>query len=330
MQIDFLSVLIAVVALTVLALPGFVLSKAKVLPEKAGEALSALVLYGCQPVLIFMSFQVNYRSDIAVNILIVAALTVVIHFIMIGVIYLCIRDKNNESKIKLVRYASLFSNCGYMGLPFLQTVFGGDNGEIIIYAAVVIAVFNLINWTIGVYMLTGDKKAVSVKKVLLNPTIISIALGALYFFAVRTPVVELAAEGTKMRFVLEKITGSLDVIGDMVTPLAMTVIGIRLSNISFRRLFFDKRAYVVCLFKLVIMSVATMLVVAFLPIATIVKYVMFFLLSMPSATSTALFAVKFGSDGDAASVYVLLTMVVSVLTIPLMYLLFSGVFGITA
>ncbi|MBQ6727678.1 MAG: hypothetical protein IJQ87_01940, partial [Clostridia bacterium] len=81
-------------------------------------------------------------------------------------------------------------------------------------------------------------------------------------------------------------------------------------------------------FKLIIMSLISILVVAFLPVDTTVKYTVFFLLSMPSATSTAMFAVKFGKDGDFASVCVLLSTVLSVITIPLLYLVISGVFGI--
>ena len=328
MQIDFLTVFIAVLSLMVLAVPGFLLAKFKMLPQKAGEAISTIVLYGCQPALIFMSFQEHYRSDIAINILWVSLFTLVVHIIIWAIVSFIIRNKDRDAKLSTARYASIFSNCGYMGLPFLQTVFGdtGYGGEIIIYAAVVIAIFNLFNWTLGVYLFTGDKKDISLKKIVLNPTIISIVLGAIYFFAVRTPIVDLAEQGSNFQFVLQKILGSVSVIGDMVTPLALTVIGIRLANISIKSLFTDKWAYIVCVLKLVVMSIVSMLTVAFLPVDIIVKYVIFFLLSMPCATSTTMFAIKFGGDGDSASVFVLLTTVLSILTVPLMYLLMSGVF----
>ena len=123
-----------------------------------------------------------------------------------------------------------------------------------------------------------------------------------------------------------KIMGSIDIIGNLVTPLSMTVIGINLAKVKVKELLLDKWAYISCFFKLIVMSVLTMLIVAFLPIDNVVKYLMFFLLSMPSATSTAMFSVKFGGDGKSASVMVLLSTVLSILTIPLLYLLMSGVF----
>ena len=117
-------------------------------------------------------------------------------------------------------------------------------------------------------------------------------------------------------------------ISDLVTPLSMTVIGIKLANVNMRQLFLDKLAYISSFLKLILMSLISILAVAFLPIDNTVKCTVFFLLSMPSATGTALFAVRFNKDSDFASVCVLLSTVFSVLTIPLMYMLFSGVFGV--
>lgn len=332
MNIDFLSVLIVVVSLIMLAIPGFVLVKTKLISESSAGAFSTLVLYGCQPVLVFMSFQEYYTPEIAINILIVAGLSFLIHFIMFGLMALIFPNKNDDRRVRVVKYASCFSNCGFMGLPFLQMLFNGTayQGEIIIYAATIIAIFNILNWTVGVFMITKDKREVSVKKILFNPTIVAVIIGALYFFIVQKPVVELAEKGTNLYNALEKIMGGVNVIGNMVTPLSMTVIGMRLAKINLKQLFMDKWSYVACAFKLLIMSLVTMLAVSFLPISIAVKYVLFFLLSMPSATSTALFAVKFGGDGDSASVYVLLSTALCILTIPLMFLLFSGVFGIVA
>lgn len=328
MDISFLTVLIAVLSLVLLAVPGFLLEKFKMLPEKTGEALSAIVLYGAQPAMIFMSFQEYYNATIARNLIWVLLLAAAVHLLMIGIIYLCIRNKDKSAKKYVARYGCLFGNCGFMGLPFLEIVFGGTGygGEIIIYAAIIIAVFNILNWTLGVYMITGDKKDISAKKIFLNPTIISIFIGAIIFFTVQTPFVDLTVEGSDARFIVEKLMNSVNTIGQMVTPLSLTVIGLRLARVNLRSLFLDKWSYVVCALKLIVMSLLTILCVSFLPVDITVKYVLFFLLSMPSATSTALFAVRFGSDGDFGSICVLLSTIISIVTIPLMYLLMSGVF----
>ena len=71
-----------------------------------------------------------------------------------------------------------------------------------------------------------------------------------------------------------------------------------------------------------------MLIVAFLPIDNVIKYSLFFLLSMPSANNTVLFAVNFGGDSESGSVFVLLSTILSIATIPLMFLVMNGVFAI--
>ncbi len=330
-MISFLDVLIAVFSLTILAVPGFILVKTKLIKGDAAAPFSALVLYACQPMLMFMGFQKTpYDSSIGINMLIVAGIAFVVHFIMIGIMYLCFRNKDNSAKINCLRFASVFSNCGYMGFPFLQTLFGGTDaiGELLIYGSVVVGVFNILTWSIGVYMMTGDKKQMSVKKALLNPTVLGLFLGLIVFFALRVPIVDIAVEGTTLDTILTKLIASFNFLADMVTPLAMIVIGIRLANVSLKNLFLDKWAYVSCAFKLIVMSIVSIFSVAFLPISTTVKYAIFFLLSMPSATGTVLFAVQFGGDSESGSVFVLLSTILSILTIPLMFLLFNQGFGI--
>ena len=314
--------------------PGFLLKKCKILPKNADATLSSLCLYGCQPMLMVMSFQKRpYSSEVGINMLIVAGLTILIHFVMIGIMYLVFRTKDDSKKLKIncLRFASVFSNCGYMGLPFLQSLFRGNEqimGEIMIYGGVVIAVFNILTWSIGTYMMTGDKKQMSFRRAFINPTVIGIVIGVILFFAIQKPFVLLAPEDTTWRMVLEKLSDTLNFLANMVTPVAMLVIGIKLANINLKQLFVDVWAYVACFNKLIVMSIITMLIVAFLPIAPIAKFALFFGLSMPSATNTAMFAVHFGGDSDFATVSVLLSTIISILTIPLMFLLFSGVFGV--
>lgn len=328
-MVDFLTVFMAVLSLIMLAVPGFLLAKFKMMPKMATEAFSAMVLYGCQPVLVFMGFQKEaFNSQIGLNMLVVAAIATAMHLLMACVISFVIRNKRKEDKLCVAKYACVFGNCGFMGFPFLQSLFP-ENGEVMIYGAVVIAVFNMLNWTLGVYMMTGDKKEISIKKIVFNPTIIAILVGFITFMIAKQPLVEFFADGSKASAIALKVEESLNVIGDMVTPLSLTVIGIKLAGVNFKQLFIDGSAYIVCLFKLIVMPVLAMLVVAFLPVNVMVKYTIFFLLSMPSAASSALFAVKFNKGGDSASIYVLLSTLLCIITIPLMFIVFTSVFGVT-
>ncbi len=333
MSISFLDVLFTVLSLLILIIPGYLLVKTKLFGAKADATLSALVLYGCQPVLVFMSFQkTEFKPSIGINMLIVAGLALAVHLIMIGLVYLVVRSKNadekKKAKLNSLRFASVFSNCGYMGLPFLNALFKDSATDIIIYGGIIIAVFNILNWSIGVFMMTGDRKQMSITKALLNPTVIAIFVGLAVFFIAQKPIVDLAPAGGVLDDALTKLMGAFNYMGDMVTPLAMIVIGVKLANQKFKSIFLDPYAYYNAFLKLIVMSVISMLTVAFLPIDTVIKYAIFFCLSMPSATATVMFAVRFNGDSNSASVFVLLSTILSILTIPLMFLAFTGIFGV--
>ena len=142
------------------------------------------------------------------------------------------------------------------------------------------------------------------------------------------PLIELAAEGTVAHKLLTNLMTALNFLANMVTPLSMFVIGIRLANINFKQLLTDKWVYVATAVKLMGMSFIVMFLVAFLPIASTIKYTIFFLLSMPSATSGAMMAVQYGKDSDFASVEVVLSTICSIAMLPLLYLFMNAVLGV--
>lgn len=327
----FSDVLITVFFLLILMLPGFILAKTKMLNENADSVMSVLVLYVCQPALVFMAFQkTDFSPRLATNMLIVFGLAMAVHLISILIFSLIFRNKENSKKINCLKFASVFGNCGYMGLPFLQSLFGATtmSGEVLIYGGVVISAFNFLTWSLGVYIMTGDKKQINVKNALINPTVIALILGILVFFIAKVQLVNIAPSKSFLDKSIEGLIKSINFLAEMVTPLAMTVIGVKLAKVNLKQLFLDKWAYVASFNKLIIVSILTMLLVAFLPIDNVVKYALFFLLSMPSATNTVLFAVRFGGDAQTGSVFVLLSTLLSIITIPLMFLVMNGVFAI--
>ncbi|MBO5027623.1 MAG: AEC family transporter [Clostridia bacterium] len=331
-MIDFFDVFLAVIFLLVLAVPGFIFAKLKMFPQTASATLSTIVLYGCQPILIFTSFQGSaFTSKIAFNMLLVAIIALAAHFLMFAIVKLLFFRWRKDEKVKLVKYLSAFSNCGFMGLPFLQSLFtdAALQAEVVIYCAVVLVVFNILNWTFGVYILTEDKKEISLKKILLNPVIIAVIISVIMFFTMQKPLMDFAETGTIGYKIISKLTNTLNFLSNMVTPLSMFVIGIRLANINLKQLLTDKWAYASVAVKLILMSFVTMFLVAYLPIASTIKYTIFFLLSMPSATSGAMMAVQYKKDSDFASVAVVLSTIGSIITLPILYLFMSAVLGVT-
>lgn len=329
MGISFLDVLISCISLLLLAIPGFILVKTKMLGESAEKAFSTYVLYVAQTFMMFMCFQGGtFSLEIGLNMLIVAILSF-IPYLVFAVLLRFVKLKD-EQKTHIFRYATIFGNVGFMGIPFLKMLFTGTPylTEILLYASVSIMVFNLLNWTLGVYLISGDKKEISFKKVVLNPVIIAIISGLLCFIIIGKPIVDIAPSGTVLDGILEKLITTINYIGDTVTPISMTVIGMKLAKINLKQIFLDKQAYVVCFLKLIILPLFVELLVAFLPITVGMKYAIFLTLAMPTATSSTLYGIKYNVAPEFASVVVLLSTLLSAIAIPLTFLVFTGVFGV--
>lgn len=325
MKVDFLTVLITVLSLIVLAVPGFILKKCKLLPENATKVLTSVLLFIAQPFLTFMSFQkTQYKDSILVNMLIMAGLALAVHLIMIVLVIVVFGKRGRtDEKVRVVRFASVFGNCGFLGFPFLQSMFPGK-GEILIYGAVIVAIFNLLSWTVGIYLITGDKKYVSLRKAILNPPFIALLISLPLFIILKKPISAIGESGTTVNLLFAKLSSSFNLLSEMVTPLAMTILGIRLAEMDVKQVLTNKWVYFSSAFKLVVMPLVAFGIVALLSgLAIEIKVTLFFIMAMPTATQTLLFSEQYGGEPYTASSAVLLNTMLCVITIPLISLLLS-------
>ena len=325
MDIGFLTVLITVFALVALAVPGFLLGKFKMLPENATKAFTTFLLYACQPALTFMSFQkTNYENGIVEDMLFSALLALVAHVVMIIIVLLIFNGKKGDKHFNVVKFASVFGNVGYMGLPFLQMLFPGMP-KVLIFGAVIIAVFNLLNWTIGIYMLTGDKKFISLKKAIINPPFLAMIIALPLFLILKKPI-SMVGTGV-INDILSKLMSSVNFLGDMVTPLSMAILGLRLSEMNIKEIFVNSYAYISSTMKLIVsplITTAMCLLLLALGVSEYVTYAVFFTMAMPSATSSLLLSEQFGGEPHTASACVLFSTIACIVTIPLTYLLLNN------
>lgn len=326
MDFNFIDVLLIVLSLALLATPGIILGKLKMLPENGAKTLTTVLLFIGQPALTFMSFQkTEYNKDIVKNLLIVAGLAILLHAIMVIIVTLAFGKKfDKDKKLRVVSFASCFGNAGFMGLPFLQMLFN-TSGEAVMYGAVFVAVFNAFTWTIGIFLLTGDKTYVKLKKAVLNPPFIALIVSLPLFLILKQPINMIGEEGTVLRSLFEKIYTSGNFLGELVTPLSMIILGIRLSEMDLKEMFLEYHSYISSSFKLMLMPAIAFFVCSLLPIDPLIKWALFFECCMPTAVQTLLFSEQYDGATHTASSAVLMATLLSIVTIPLMYLIFSNI-----
>ena len=124
----------------VMGLIGFICGKTKLIDGDTNKKLSNLSLLIINPLLIFVSYQTPYSSDIAAGLGIVFLLSLLSFGIQLGAALLFVKKKNNPH-IGVERMSLAFSNNGYIGIPLVQGVFGAQG---VIYMTVFVTVFNIV------------------------------------------------------------------------------------------------------------------------------------------------------------------------------------------
>ncbi len=298
------------VVLTLLyILPGFLVGKFKKASTEHLSSMSGVLIYVCSPCMVVNCFlPLAYKPEYLAKMGLMFAVSLVLQGAFIGLLYFLFHKKASEAKYRLVSVASTLGNVGFFGLPIINALLPG-HPEALCYTVVNMISMNIIIFTIGVYCLTGKKEYMSVKPALLNPAVISFAVGlGIYLLGVGKYVPALLSDGIAL-------------LGKMTTPLCMIILGIRLASIPFKKLFSKPTVYLICACKLLIYPLFCFAVLYFIPLDPVFKTNMLILAATPCASVIFNLAEIHKSETELSANCVLLSTLLCFLTIPLITLL---------
>lgn len=293
--------------LVALCLPGFFLTKANVLKEEHIKGFAVFLLYVCSPALSIYSFQQSEcNMEILINIGILLLVTTFMQVLIMGIGFLInIKTYKIDGASRVATVAAAFGNVGFFGVPILQALLP-DHPEAMVYSAVMSVMMNLIGWTLGMFMMSGDRKHVSVKNFLINPTTLCLLI-ALPLFFTNTSLPKLV-----MNFV--------EFFSKMSTPTAMTVLGMRLAFVKFRDLM-DYRQVVAIFLKLIALPLITFGIMYALPVDETLKISTYILSCMPPAAITLNFAELSNTSPKTAANIVVVGSLLVAITLPVLLLI---------
>ncbi len=306
-------VLKSVIVFVLLAVPGYLLAKTGRATADTGAVLSKVLVSIGMPFLIVTSVA-KIRFDMS-SLWILgssALIGILYHFILLWASRFV--AGNDEKDAGITRFSMIFSNNGFLGLPLAMAIFGSDS--LVLTSVIVVNIItNILMQTEGISVIAGEKRRFTVK-ILLNPLLIAFAVGT---------VVNLSGI---FRAVPETVT-YCTYLSNLVTPLSMLIIGIQLGGAQLKKLFMTARVYHVSLMKLVAVPaiiVAVLLILRmFASIPNDLIIGMFIAFAMPTAGLAPVYAGMLGKDTERAVYNTIGTTVLSVITIPLLYLLLTCV-----
>lgn len=288
-----------VIILFILISVGFCCGKTKLINDTGSKHLTDIVLYLATPCVIIKSFQsVEYNSELLVNLGITALCATLIQVCSIFVCRLVFRNKN-ESRRKVLQFATIFSNCGFMSLP-LQNALLGSTG--VFYGSVFVAIFNILVWSYGLIDMSGNKNDFNFRKIIFNPGVLGVTFAMILFFA---------------KFTLpELISMPINYLAGLNTPVPMLVIGYYLSKTNILKAFKDMGVYGVIALRLIAIPLLSLIIMSLCGVRGEILIACTVAASAPTAATTTMFSTKFNRDIDLSVGLVSATTLLSVVTMP--------------
>jgi predicted permease len=296
-----------VIVMFLLLATGMLLYKIKMITDEGNRQMAGVVLYVVAPLLILDTYSMEYDATITKNMLwgfLLSAISITIGILVSYVL----KPGSKKESFPTERFTVIFTNCGFMGIPLAEAVFGAIG---VIYCTTYITMFNLFVWTYGLALMRGkssEKRSLKERiKPFLTPTMFCIVVGLLvYFLQIPMP---------------KQLKSAVGYISSMNTPLAMIVSGIYIAQGDLLGALKKGRVYIVSAMKCLVVPFFMIFVLLFLPFDEKLKTTILILSACPSGANGMLFANRFGGDAKTASNVFTVTTIISILCIPFMVVL---------
>lgn len=291
-----------VAVILILIAVGYVVTKCGWFSERGAAEVTSLLIKIVTPCLIVNSFLTNNDSLKISEML----LSILVSALAMGIalaISLVTFRKEPHARQKVLRFAVIFSNAGFMGIPLVESIVGGKG---VIYCSFFVVVFNVICWTYGYNMMSGGAK-MNIRTVLLNPGMIGLLFGLpIYFLKLQLPTL---------------LTEPVSFLSNLNTPLAMLVIGSYIARVDLHSFISDMAVYKMAALRLIAAPAVYLVVLLFIRpepdlfVSSVIQA------AAPVAANAVLFAVEYHQDSELASKAVAVSTVLSIITIPVFTIL---------
>ena len=307
---DFSRLYTVIAAIFVLLICGMFLRKKGVINDAFSKALSKLVICIAQPALIINSLiSIDYSPEMMADAAFVFVFGIVLHFILALPAFFSVRFIKDIDERKITEFALLYTNCGFIGLPILDALFG-PTGTFL--GAFYMVTFHLTLWTWGISIFARKRKDIklTVKKVLINygtvPSFIGIAL-----FFIKSALSDYIV-------IPEFVSTSLSYLASLCTPISLLIAGALIIKIGIKALFLTPKLYFFSFLKLIAFPLFTAFLTKLLGVDP--TFIVFFtaITALPSASMVSMLAETYDINPEYSSLTVGISTLFSVVTIPVM------------
>lgn len=301
----FLEAVSSVGVFLLLAVPGFIFTKKKILTSRQVEGISSVLVNFLWPAMV-VDAMAQARADAELvrqaGQAALWALGVIVLGALCAWIWLKVGKIGSEPG-GILLFAAAFANTGLIGMPLIRLLLGE---EMLFLASMVELVNDVLIFSVGILLIqTGcGKPRRAALRGLLSPGLAGVAVGFLLF-----------ATGWK----LPAFAGeALSMAADATAPMVLFLVGAQLGEGDLRALVRDGRAWLLTALRLVVVPAAVLaLWLIFAGELTAVGQTILLLAAMPAGSCCAMFTRQYGGDWGLATRCVMLSTLCAVVTVPL-------------
>ena len=299
-------------SMLLIAIIGYTVARKGLMSDKECAAFSRLVVNIFMPCMIMKAMQIELTEERIRGFVVLFVFALIVHavWIILG------RVLNRTIRLTAVEEATLiYSNAGNLIIPLVSALFGE---EYVFYSCVFTIVQLVFMWTHGVSLIR-ESKSIEWKKILLNPNILSVAVGAC-LLVTKLPLPK-------------PVTSAISSLGSMVGPCAMLIIGMTIAKQDLLSVFKMKRAYFVVFGRLVVFPALILVCLYFSgylaknPESLTLFQIAFLAVSAPPAATVSQLAVMYDRDAVNASIFNVMGVAGCVVTMPVMMYLLQILFA---
>ncbi|MGP4059081.1 AEC family transporter [Halobacillus sp. H74] len=268
------------------------------------KSVSTIALYIMLPCLVFQTF---YEADLNGEYLMMLVFSVLLLFSILIINKIVSKVRNYDQKMESgLILSTAFMNSGNYGAPIILFAFGEEG---FVYSVSFLVLQAIIMNFFGVYYAakgTAGLKMAIVSVLKMPPT-----------YAVLVALV-MNLGGIPMP---ENLMSSVDLLAAATIPMVMVVLGMQLAGIPVKNLEWSKVSYASSV-RLIASPLIAFALTFVLPMSDLMASVLVVSAAMPSAATTTIYAVQFNSKPELVSSITLMTTLFSVVTIPVLLMMF--------
>ena len=307
----FFDLLSIIAVLFLLLVTGFACRRLNIIDEVSSKRLSKLIISVGQPLLIVGALiSKEFSVELLKSGLFYMLVGFLLHPIMALIAYLAssLFPKGERRSISL--FATIFNNCGFIGLPIMNTIFPGQGA---FFGAFFLIGFHVYVWTLGLFILSRENESIKLtpKKALLNYGTVPCAVGLLLYLS-------------KALFPHPKFLSDFaNQLGGLCLPISTLIIGALIASAGLSSILKNGRLYVFNVIKLLVVPLTVCVIAKLVTLGMRDSYTIVLfctvMAAMPSATTVAMLSELYDMDAEYAAQAVGSTSLLSVGTLPLLY-----------